>query len=84
MKLFKMMKKDSTITEDKKTASETKIINLNDINISEIEDDKKKYCESLTIDEIRYKLNNEDLDVEMIKTMEKCLKEWTRQECLLT
>ena len=34
--------KDSTITEDKKTASETKIINLNDINISENEDDKMK------------------------------------------
>ena len=78
MKLFKMMKKDSTITEDKKTASETKIINLNDINISENEDDKMKYCESLTNDEIRYKLKNEDLDVEMKKTMEKCLKERTK------
>ncbi len=78
MKLFKMMKKDSTITEDKKTASETKIINLNDINISENEDDKMNYCESLTIDEIRYKLKNEDLDVEMKKTMEKCLKERTK------
>ena len=78
MKLFKMMKKQSTITENKITASETKIINWNDINISDNEDDKLKYCESLTIDEIRYKLQNEDLDVEMKKTMEKCLKERTK------
>ncbi|MGL5591222.1 MAG: hypothetical protein ACRDCF_00565 [Mycoplasmoidaceae bacterium] len=78
MKLFKNKKKDSTITEDKKTASETKIINLNDINIDDTEEDKIKYCESLTIDEIRYKLKNEDLDVEMKKTMEKCLKERTK------
>ena len=54
------------------------LIHLTDINISENEDDKMKYCESLTIDEIRYKLKNEDLDVEMKKTMEKCLKERTK------
>ena len=83
MKLFKMMKKDSTITEDKRTASETKIINLHDINIAEHEDDNMKYCEPLTIDEIRYKLNNEDLDVEMNKTVEKCLMERSKYECLL-
>ena len=73
MKLFKMMKTHWTITEDKKTASETKIINLNDISDSEYEDDKIKYCESLIIDEIRYKLKHEDLDVVMKKTMEICL-----------
>ena len=75
MKLFKMMKKESTITEDKKTATETKIINVNDINISEDEEDEVKDGESLAVDEIRYKWKNEDLDVEMRKTMEKCLKE---------
>ena len=78
MKLFKMMKNDSTITEDKNTASETIIINLNDIIISENVDDKMQYCETLTLDEIRYKLKNEDLDVKMKKTMERCLKERTK------
>ena len=78
MKLFKMMKKDSTITEDKKTASETKIININDINSSGKEDDKMKCGESLTIEEIRYKLKNKDLDVGMKNTMETCLKERTK------
>ncbi|MGL4647267.1 MAG: hypothetical protein ACRCVI_00890 [Mycoplasmoidaceae bacterium] len=75
MKLFNLKKKDSTITEEEKTASETKIINLNNIDISETEEDLKKYCNTLSIDEIKYKLKNEKLDKNLKSVMEKSLEE---------
>ncbi len=75
MKLFNFKKKDSTITEEEKTASETKIINLSNIDISEDKEDLNEYCNSLSIDEIRYKLKNEKLDKKLKKAMEKSLEE---------